>query len=157
MRTPLVWTLRVTISPCNSPPTFLKEPMFAMSLLLWLSRARDHRGLDGRSESRRRSTTHPLAGRRERRMAPVRLCCLARNGRSPGEESRSDAVAAQAIEARPPSGQIKPKRGRGARATRTASSGEDVADVGCPSQAARRGRRRERNRGVGKGSVVLLG
>jgi hypothetical protein len=30
----LVWTLRVTISPCNSLPTFLKEPMFAMSLLL---------------------------------------------------------------------------------------------------------------------------
>src|SRR5437867_1833924 len=35
---------------------------------------------------------------------------------------------------------------------RTASSGEDVADVGCPPQEARRGRRREGNRGVGKGS-----
>jgi hypothetical protein len=34
MRTFLVWTLRVTISPWNSPPTFLKEPMLAMSLLL---------------------------------------------------------------------------------------------------------------------------
>src|SRR6266704_6985819 len=47
MRTPLVWTLSVTISPCISLPTFLKEPMLAMSLLLWLSRARDYRGLDG--------------------------------------------------------------------------------------------------------------
>src|SRR5258708_2162897 len=34
MRTFLVWTLRVTISPWNSPPTFLKEPMLAMLLLL---------------------------------------------------------------------------------------------------------------------------
>src|ERR1700676_5345159 len=34
MRTPLVWTLRVTISPWNSLPDFLKEPMLAMSLLL---------------------------------------------------------------------------------------------------------------------------
>jgi len=50
-------------------------------------------------------------------MTPVRLCCLARNGRSPGEESRSGAVAAQAIEAQPPFGQIEPERGRVARAT----------------------------------------
>src|SRR5258708_18104010 len=34
MRTPLVWRLRVTISPWKSLPTFLKEPMLAMSLLL---------------------------------------------------------------------------------------------------------------------------
>src|SRR5208282_5362607 len=34
MRTPLVWTLRVTISPWKSLPDFLKEPMLAMSLLL---------------------------------------------------------------------------------------------------------------------------
>src|ERR1700722_14668035 len=34
MRTFFVWTLRVTISPWNSPPDFLKEPMLAMSLLL---------------------------------------------------------------------------------------------------------------------------
>jgi hypothetical protein len=26
----LVWTLRVTISPWNSPPDFLKEPMLAI-------------------------------------------------------------------------------------------------------------------------------
>src|SRR5580658_2471503 len=34
MRTFLVWTLRVTMSPWNSPPDFLKEPMSATSLLL---------------------------------------------------------------------------------------------------------------------------
>src|SRR5580698_919266 len=34
MRTFFVWTLRVTISPWNSPPDFLKVPMLAMSLLL---------------------------------------------------------------------------------------------------------------------------
>jgi len=45
-------------------------------------------------------------------MAAVRLSCLARNGRSPGEESRSDGVAAQAIEAQPVFGQIRPSRGQ---------------------------------------------
>jgi hypothetical protein len=34
MRTFLVCTLRVTISPWNSLPDFLKEPMLAMSLLV---------------------------------------------------------------------------------------------------------------------------
>jgi hypothetical protein len=38
----------------------------------------------------------------------VRLSCLARNGRSPGEESLTAVVAAQAIEAQPSFGQIKP-------------------------------------------------
>ena len=41
-------------------------------------------------------------------MAAERLSCLARNGRSPGEESLTGAVAAQAIEAQPSFGQIKP-------------------------------------------------
>jgi len=41
-----------------------------------------------------------------------RLSCLARNGRSPGEESRPDGVAAQAIEAQPVFGQIRPSRGQ---------------------------------------------
>jgi len=38
----------------------------------------------------------------------VRVSCLARNGRSPGEESLTAAVAAQAVEAQPSFGQIKP-------------------------------------------------
>src|SRR5579883_482028 len=62
MRTPLVWTLSVTISPWYSSLTFLKEPMLAMSLLLAV-RARDHRGPRWRSAGRRRSPTHPLEGR----------------------------------------------------------------------------------------------
>jgi hypothetical protein len=50
----------------------------------------------------------------------VRLSCLARNGRSPGEESLTDAIAAQAIEAQPSSGQISQREAVVAR--RTASS-----------------------------------
>ena len=42
----------------------------------------------------------------------MRLSCLARNGRSPGEESLTAAIAAQAIEAQPAFGQIKPMRGQ---------------------------------------------
>ena len=42
----------------------------------------------------------------------MRLSCLARNGRSPGEESLAAAIAAQAIEAQPSFGQIKPMRGQ---------------------------------------------
>src|SRR6202158_6102473 len=58
MRTPLVWRLRVTISPWNSWPDFLKEPMLAMSLLLAVFELRDHRGLDGdlKAEGDRRRT-----------------------------------------------------------------------------------------------------
>ena len=41
----------------------------------------------------------------------MRLSWLARNGRSPGEESLTAAVAVQAIEAKPAFGQIKPMRG----------------------------------------------
>ena len=41
----------------------------------------------------------------------MRLSCLARNGRSPGEESLTGAVAAQAVEAQPSFGQIKPSEG----------------------------------------------
>jgi hypothetical protein len=79
----------------------------------------------------------------------MRLSCLARNGRSPGEESLSDAVAAQAIEAQPSSGQISQREAVGPR--RTASSGEDVADLEGPAQESRHARRRERGRSVGKG------
>src|SRR4051812_29339187 len=112
MRTPLARTLRVTISPWYWSPTFLKEPMFAMSLLLLFSSPRPPR-LDGEGQAGdERRRTRMRAGA-ERRMAAERLPCLARNGRSPGEESRFDAVAAQAIEAQPVSGQIRPSRGKG--------------------------------------------
>src|SRR5271166_5296346 len=88
MRTFLVWTLRVTISPWNSLPTFLKEPMLAMSLLLAVSSPRPPRPR-WQSGSRRRSTTHPFAGRSAAEDGGGRLPCLARNGQRPGEESRA--------------------------------------------------------------------
>jgi hypothetical protein len=68
------------ISPWKSLPTFLNEPMVAMSLLLFVFRARDHRGLDGdlQAEDDRRRTRRAAA---QRRMLLARLSCLARNGR----------------------------------------------------------------------------
>jgi hypothetical protein len=78
-----------------------------MSLLLCCSSPRPSRPR-WRSAGRRRSTTHRLLAGAQRRMAAERLSCLARNGRSPGEESLTAAVAAQAIEAEPSFGQIKP-------------------------------------------------
>src|ERR1700730_15409241 len=51
MRTPLACMLRVMISPWNSWPDFLKEPMLAMVLLLAVFELRDHRGLDGDLEA----------------------------------------------------------------------------------------------------------
>lgn len=86
-------------------------------------------------------------------MAALRLSCLARNGRSPGEESLSDAIAAQAIEAQPSSGQISQGEAVGPR--RTASSGEDVADPEGPVQESPPTRRRVRSRSVRKGPPSL--
>src|SRR5262245_20542115 len=48
-------------------------------------------------------------------MAAARLSWLARNRRSPGEESRAGAIVAQAIEVQPSFGQIKPSRRLGRR------------------------------------------
>jgi hypothetical protein len=49
-------------------------------------------------------------------MPAGRVSCLARNERSSGEESRSYGIAAQAIEAQPVFGQIKPREARCSRA-----------------------------------------
>src|SRR5580704_14548200 len=74
-----------------------------MSVLLWF-RARDHRGLDGDRPARdERRRTRLRAG------APAEdaggdFLGSARNGRSPGEESLADGVAAQAFEAKPLTG-----------------------------------------------------
>src|SRR5271155_4667280 len=51
-----VWGM---VSPWKSFPTFFNEPMVAMSFLLVVFRARDHRGLDGDLQGRGRSATHP--------------------------------------------------------------------------------------------------
>src|SRR5215469_9309698 len=86
MRTPLACRLRVMISPWKSLPTFLNEPMVAMSLLLLWFRAHDHRGLDGdRQAEGDRRRTRSRAGA-QRRMPAGRLSWLARNERSSGEE-----------------------------------------------------------------------
>src|SRR5882757_8493787 len=148
MRTPLVCTLRVTISPWSSLPDFLKEPMLAMSLLLAVSNPRPSRPRWRSFAGGDRRRTRSRAGA-ARRMAAERLSCLARNGRSPGEESRSDAVAAQAIEAtvlRLDQAKERPWVRAG-----TASSGEDVADLQGPAQEHEHRGRREGGSGVEKG------
>jgi hypothetical protein len=72
----------------------------------------------------------------------VRLSCLARNGRSPGEESLAAAIAVQAIEAQPAFGQIKPMRGQV-----LACAEQHFGDVPAsdrPTQEILRSRRRKR-------------
>ena len=87
-------------------------------------------------------------------MAAAGLSWLPRGmGFSPGEESRAAAVAAQAIEAQPSFGQIKPLRGRVA-ARRTARTGEDLAGVGCRAQEARRSRCEVGRRGAHIGQAA---
>src|SRR5690606_10914900 len=89
MRTFFAWTLRVTIWPLNSLPVFLKVPMVAIVVLLDLCFEPAPCGLDGdrlAGGDRRRTC---LQAEAQRRMAARRLCCFARNGSSPGEESRS--------------------------------------------------------------------
>jgi hypothetical protein len=80
----------------------------------------------------------------------VRLSCLARNGRSPGEESLTAAIAVQAIEAQPAFGQIKPMRGQ-VLACAEQHFGE-VPASDRPTQEALRSRRAKRNPGVQKGA-----
>src|SRR6266702_4397792 len=85
-------------------------------------------------------------------MAAVRLSCLARNGRSPGEESLTDAVAVQAIEAQPAFGQIKPMRGQV-----LACVEQHLGDVPANDRLrkeVRHFRRRKRKPGVQKGSPL---
>jgi len=95
-------------------------------------RARDHRGLDGdgQAEDDRRRTRSRAAAKR--RTLSKRLSCLARNGRSSGEESRFDSVASQTIEAQPVFGQIKPSQRPGACVL--AIVGEKVANPGDAAQ-----------------------
>ena len=80
----------------------------------------------------------------------MRLSCLVRNGRSPGEESLTAAIAVQAIEAQPAFGQIKPMRGQV-----LACAEQHLGDVPANDrlkQEAPHSRRRKRKPGVQKGS-----
>src|SRR5262252_10850969 len=142
MRTFLAWTLRVTISPWNSLPNFLKDPMVAMSFLLWLFEPATI-AASMAIDSRRRLTLHPLGAGAQRRMAAEGLCCLARNGcrrgsprlrggKPRGRKSRRRHCG-KAIEAcRPVARSRHQEAARVARGT--AAQGEDMADMGpCKS------------------------
>src|SRR6516165_7892153 len=104
-----------------------------------------------RSESRRRSTTHPLAGRSGAEdgagetLLPREEWAQPRGRKSIRRRCGSGDRGAAALW--PDRAGERPCGSR----DRTASSGEDVADFGCPSQTAQRGRRRERNYGVREG------
>src|SRR6516162_1264662 len=117
--------------------------MVAMSLLLFVFRARDHRGLDGdlRAEDDRRRTRRAAT---QWRTPSQRLSWLARNGRSPGEESRCDGVAAQTIEAQPVRGQIEPSQRPGASRAEPQVR-EKMAGLGSNGQEVDTVRRRKRN------------
>src|SRR5262252_10446207 len=137
MRTPLACTLRVTISPWNSLPAFLKEPMVVMSFLLGCSNPRPSRPR-WRSTGRRRSTPHPLGrsaaedggggtflAREE--WAPPGSPRL-RGGKPRGRKSRR-RYCGKAIEACRPV--ARSRHQEAARvACQTAFQGEDVAGMG---------------------------
>lgn len=92
MRTFLVCTLIVTISPWKSLPTFLKEPIFAMLCLLGLVEPALFAALMAGS----RQGDVPAAPERaaaKRRTAQHRVSCFARNGRRRGPHRVSDGVA----------------------------------------------------------------
>src|SRR5260221_9361735 len=136
MRTPLAWTLRVTISPWNSLPDFLKEPMVAISLLLGCSSPRPSRPRWRSSAAGDRRRTRRAGA--QRRMAAAGLSWLARNGRSrgpracgvasPGEESLTAAIAARRLRlCRPVARSRHQEAAQVAR--QIALQGEDVADM----------------------------
>src|SRR5258708_23526407 len=90
----------------------------------------------------------PLGAGAQRRMAAERLSWLARNGRSPGEESLTAAIAARRSRlCRPVARSRHQEAARVAR--RTALQGEDVAAMG--PQELRLDGRRDRNPGARKG------
>src|SRR5882757_9571377 len=99
MRTPLACRLRVTISPWKSLPTFLKEPMVAISLLLLcfepattaasMAIYRPRTIGDAPARGPQRSE-----GRRRETFLPREEWALAQ-----GKKVLSDGVAAQTIEA----------------------------------------------------------
>ena len=108
-------------------------------------RARDRRGLDGDPEAeddRRRTRKRAVA---QRRTPLGRLSCPERNGRSPGEESRINGVAAQTIEAKLVFGQIKPSMRPVRSRAEPQSWGKDVAYLGCAHQEVGTVQRRKKS------------
>lgn len=75
-------------------------------------------------------------------MATGRLSCFARNGRSPGEESRTGAVAARAIEAQPSSGQISQREAGGRAPNSILGRSRGQPEGACARSPAYRAKRR---------------
>src|SRR6266851_901148 len=124
--------------------------MLAMSLLLAVSSPRPPRPR-WRSAGRRRSTTHPLAGRSEAEDGGGETLLPREEWAKPrGRKSiRSPLRLRRSRRSRP---SARSSQGEAVwSACRTASSGEDVADVEGPAQEVRLSRRRERSSGVQKG------
>jgi hypothetical protein len=98
--------LRVKISPRYSlSPTRSKVPMVAMSFLPGCPSPRPPRSR-WRSRGRRRSATHASGPERSAGWQGSDFLVSARNGRSPGEESRSATIAARRSRRSRPCGQI---------------------------------------------------
>jgi hypothetical protein len=117
-----------------------------MSLLLFVFRARDHRGLDGdlQAEDDRRGTH---SGRSAAEDAGVKTFLPREEwALAEGKKVLSDGVAAQTIEAQPVFGQIEPsKRPRASRAEPQVR--EKMAILGLTWQEVETVRRRKRNEG----------
>src|SRR6266481_997457 len=158
MRTPLAWTLRVTISPWNSLLLdFLKEPMVAISLLLGCSSPRPLRPRWRSSAAGDRRRTRRAEA--QRRMAAARLSWLARNGRSRGGPALAGWQAQGKKVSPPPLRQGDRgfavlrrdhaiKRPRGLRARQPC---KEKTWQTWSAQEVRRDGRRNRNPGVRKG------
>src|SRR5262249_50153788 len=132
MRTPLAWTLRVTISPWNSLPDFLNEPMVAMSFLLGCSSPRPSRPR-WRSEGRTRSRPHPLGpehsgGWRRRDFLGSRGMGAAGVPALAGWQAQGKKVSPpplrQGDRGLPSCGPITPSRGRAGRRARQPCEGK---------------------------------
>src|SRR5271165_1979028 len=148
MRTFLVWTLRVTISPWNSLPDFLKEPMLAMSLLLGCFEPATTAASMAICRPEAIDDAPAPRAEAQRRMAAARVSWLPRGmAGGQGKKVAPPPLRLRRSRCQPSFGQIKPLRGRVA-ARRTACTGEDLAGVGCRAQEARPSRWERRSRGA---------
>src|SRR3984893_2690275 len=136
MRPPLVWTLRVTISPWNSLPDFLKEPMLAMSLLL--------AGFEPATTAASMAIGRPEAIDDAPARGPERSGGWRRRdflasrgmGEAQGKKVSSALLRLRRSRRSRPSARSSQREAVWS-ACRTASSGEDVADVEGPAQEVR--------------------
>jgi hypothetical protein len=126
--------------------------MVAISLLLFVFRARDHRGLDGDLQPR---TIGDAPKGPERSGGHRRRDFLVSRGMgvAQGKKVLSDGVAAQTIEAQPVFGQIEPAQRPGASRAEPQLR-EKMAGLGSTRQEVGTVRRRKRNEGRQKADIV---